>query len=119
MSSSHRFEAYLAGSLLLLLGLLLLMFLGGLVVIGQLPALFLLGIGVIFVVMALLKSRAPATYEMPAKATLAYGIVALVIGVLWLTISIQATLAGYILAAVLIFFGLIFLTYTRIRRPSS
>jgi hypothetical protein len=116
LSFSNRFEAYLAGSILLLLGLLLLLFLTGLVAIGQLPALFLLGIGVIFLAMALLKWRAPAAYEMPPRATLAYGTIAVIIGVLWLTVSIQATLAGYILAAVLVFFGLIFLAYTRIKR---
>jgi hypothetical protein len=104
---------------MLLLGLLLLAFLGGLVVVGQLPALFLTGIGVIFLTMALLKSRAPATNEMPAKATLAYGTIAFTLGVLWLALSVQAVLAGYVLAVVLIFFGLIFLTYTRIRGPSS
>lgn len=119
MSSSHRFEAYLAGSLLLLLGLLLLALLGGLVTVGQLPPLFLAGIGITFLVMAFLKSRTRAADEMPARATLAYGAIALVLGVFWLALSVQAVLAGYVLAVVLIFFGLIFLTYTRIRRPSS
>ena len=119
LSSPHRFEAYLGGSLLLLLGILLLALLGGLVFLGQLPALFLVGIGIIFVVMALLKSKAPSAYGMPAKVTLAYGAIAFVLGVLWLALIVQATLAGYILAAVLIFFGLIFLSYTRINRPPS
>jgi len=117
LSSSHRFEAYLGGCLLLLLGVLLLAFLGGLVVLGQLPALFLVGIGVVFLVLALLKSRVPAGYGMPVKATFAYGVIAFVLGVLWLALFVQAALAGYILAVVLIFFGLIFLSYTRIRRP--
>jgi hypothetical protein len=119
LSTAHRFEAYIAGSLLLLLGLLLLAFLGNIIAVGQLPALFLTGIGVIFLVIALLKSMAPVPHEMPAKATLAYGTIAFVIGVLWFVLSVQAVFVGYVLAIVLIFFGLLFLAHTRIRHPSS
>ena len=114
--AKRRFEAYLAGSLLLLLGLLLLAFLGGLVALGELPPLFLSGVGVIFLVMALLKSMAPTTYEMPVKVTLAYGVVAFVIGLLWLTLLLQPVFAGYILVIALIFFGILFLAYTRVGR---
>jgi hypothetical protein len=84
-----------------------------------LPALFLIGLGVIFLVMALFKSRMPVPFEMPSKATLAYGVIMLVVGVLWASLSVQATLAGYILALVLVFFGLVFLAYTRIRPAST
>ena len=114
--AKRRFEAYLAGSLLLLLGLLLLAFLGGLVALGELPPLFLSGVGVIFLVMALLKSMAPMTYEMPVKVILAYGVIAFIIGLLWLALSLQAVFAGYILAIALIFFGILFLAYTRVGR---
>ncbi len=79
------------------------------------PALFMIGIGVIFSVMAVLKSKAPASYEMTPRTTLAYGVLAIVIGVLWVSLSIQAPFAGYILAGVLIFFGLVFLAYTKIK----
>ena len=116
LTVTHRFEAYLAGSLMLLFGLLLIAFLSDVVVLRQLPALSLTGIGIIFLVMAILKSRAPAQYEMPVKATLGYGAIAFIIGVLWLTVLVQAIFAGYVLAIVLIVVGLIFLAYTRIRR---
>jgi hypothetical protein len=118
LAAVHRFEAYLAGSLLLVFGLLLLVFLSGLVTLGQLPALFLSGVGVIFLALALLKSMAPTVYEMPVRATLAYGTIAFVIGVVWLTLLVQAMFAGYILAIVLIFFGLLFMAYSRVRRST-
>ena len=116
LSASHRFEAYSAGSLLLLLGLLLLGFLGGVVAVVQLPALFLTGIGIIFLVMGLLKSTAPVPFEMPVKVTLAYGVIAFVVGVVWLALWVQTVIAGYILAIVMIFFGCIFVAYTGVRR---
>jgi hypothetical protein len=119
MSAAHRFEPYLAGSIMLLLGLLLITFLLGLTALTLLPALFLIGLGVIFLVMALLKSRAPVPFEMPSKATLAYGVIMLVVGVLWTSLYVQATLVGYILALVLVFFGLVFLAYTKIRPTST
>jgi len=104
---------------MLLLGFLLLTFLTGFLPPDQLLPLFVTGIGVIFCLMAVLKAKVPGTYEMPAKTTLAYGVVATVIGVLWLSLSIQVTLAGYVLAVALIFFGLVFLSYTRIRKESG
>jgi len=82
MAAAHRFESYFAGSFMLLLGVILLLFLLGLIAVGVLPALFLIGTGVIFMVVALLKSRAPAPYEVAPRTTLAYGVIVLVIGVL-------------------------------------
>ena len=103
---------------MLLIGFLVLLFLLGLVGWAQLPAFFLIGVGVIFSLMAVLKSRAPAGYEMSPRTTLAYGVLAIFIGVLWVALSIQAAFAGYVLAVVLIFFGIVFLAYTRIK-PTS
>ncbi len=116
---SRRFEAYLAGSVMFLLGIILFLFLVGVVAAAQLPALFLVGVGVIFSIMAVLKVKAPGSFEMSPRTTLGYGVLAMVIGVLWIAVSIQTTLAGYILAVVLIFFGLVFLAYTRIQRSST
>jgi uncharacterized membrane protein YjjP (DUF1212 family) len=104
---------------MLLLGLLLVLYLVGIIGAGMLFPIFLVGIGAIFLVMALLKARAPAPYEMSARTTLAYGTVAVIIGVLWITLSVQALIAGYVLAAALIFFGLLFLAYSRIKPASA
>lgn len=117
--TTRRFETYLAGSVLILAGFLLVFFRLGSVASTQLPAVFLIGIGIIFSFMAVLKSRAPAAYEMSPRTTLAYGVLAAVIGVLWVSLSIQAALAGYLLAALLIFFGIVFLAYKRIKPASA
>jgi hypothetical protein len=116
---ARRFETYLAGSIMLLIGLLLIALLMGIVGVGHLVPLFLIGLGAIFSLMALLKSSAPMSYEMSALTTLAYGLISAIIGVLWITLSIQQTIAGYVLAGLLIFFGLLFLAYTRIRPKST
>ena len=115
----RRFETYLAGSKKLLIGMLLIVFLMGVVGAGFLPALFLIGVGVIFSVMAVLKARAPVLHEMSARTTLAYGVLAIIIGVLWVTLSVQVATAGYLLAVLLVFFGLVFLAYTRIKPTSA
>lgn len=99
---------------MLLAGLLLVAYLLGTVVVWQLPALFLVGVGIIFCIMAVLKSRAPAKYEMSPRVTLAYGILAIIIGALWLAISIEGVLALYVLAVVLIVFGVVFVAYTKL-----
>lgn len=104
---------------MLLIGLLIVVFLAGLVAAVFLLAFFLIGVGIIFSVMALMKSRAPATYEMSPRTTLAYGIIAIVIGLLWVTLYVQAAIAGYVLAAALIFFGLLFLAYARFSHTSA
>jgi uncharacterized membrane protein len=116
---ARRFETYLGGSIMLLIGLLLIAFLMGIAGLVFLLPLFLIGIGVIFSLMAVLKAREPVRYEMSARTTLAYGLIALILGVLWITFSIQATTSGYILAVLLIFFGLLFLAYTRIKPASA
>ena len=113
---ARRFETYLAGSVLILLGLILLGYLSGFSSPRQIPALFLAGVGVIFCLLAILKHKAPGQkYEMSAKTTMAYGVLALVIGMLWFSVSLQAQLAEYLLALLLVFFGLVFLAYTRLK----
>jgi len=113
---ARRFEPYLAGSVLALLGLILAGYLSGFSTPRQIPAIFLAGVGVIFCFMAVLKSKVPAgKFEMSPKTTLAYGVLALIIGVLWLVVSLQAQIAEYLLALLLVFFGLVFLAYTRLK----
>jgi hypothetical protein len=104
---------------MLLLGLILISYLIGLVLPSQIPALFLIGVGVIFSIMAVMKTKVSGSYEMSPKTTLAYGVLALVIGVLWISVSVHPVLAVYAFAAMLVFFGVVFLAYTRIKRPSA
>ena len=113
---ARRFETYLAGSVLVLLGLIFLGYLSGLNSPRQIPAVFLAGVGVIFCVLAILKRRSPGTkYEMSARTTMAYGILALIIGVLWFSVSLEPQIAEYLLGLLLVFFGLVFLAYTRLK----
>jgi len=112
---ARRFEPYLAGSVMLLLGLVLVGYLAGLSSPKQIPSLFLAGVGVIFCLLAIFKARTPAKHEMSARTTLAYGLLSLVIGVLWLSVSLQVEIAEYLLALLLVFFGLVFLGYTRLK----
>ena len=113
---ARRFEPYLAGSVLVLLGLILLGYLSGLNSPRQIPAVFLAGVGVIFCLLAILKRKVPGQkYEMSARTTMAYGVLALVIGVLWFSVSLQTQVAEYLLGVLLVFFGLVFLAYTRLK----
>jgi len=104
---------------MLLIGVILIAFLMGIASVGYLAPLFIVGVGIIFSLMGVLKARAPAPYEMSSRATLAYGLIAVIIGVLWITFSVLVTAAGYVLAGLLIFFGLLFLVYTRIKPTST
>ena len=116
---ARRFETYFVGAIMLLIGLLLIGYLMGVVGAGFLPPLFLIGVGVTFSVLAVLKGRVPVPYEMSARTTLTYGVLAVIIGVLWVTLSVQLVMAGYLLAVFLVFFGLLFLAYTRIKSASA
>lgn len=51
---------------------------------------------------------------MSPRTTLAYGVLALLIGVLWASVSVEATLAGYVLVVALVFFGGVFLIYAKL-----
>jgi len=113
---ARRFETYLAGAVLVLLGVILLGYLTGFGSPRQIPALFLAGVGVIFCLLAILKRKVPGKkYEMSPRTTLAYGVLALVIGVLWFSVSLQPAVAEYLLGLLLVFFGLVFLAYTRLK----
>ena len=113
---ARRFETYLAGSILLLLGLILLGYMFGFNSPQQIPAIFIAGVGVIFTLLAIFKAKTPRRkYEMSPRTTMAYGVLALVIGVLWFSVSLQAQMAEYLLALLLVFFGLVFLAYTRLK----
>ena len=100
---------------MLLVGILLIVYLLGVLPIRQFPALFLDGVGIIFCILAVLKSRAPMKYEMSPRTTLFYGVLAVIIGALWISVTIEIALALYVLAFVLVFFGLVFLAYTKFR----
>jgi len=113
---ARRFERYLAGAVLVLLGVVLVSYLVGVNSPRQVPAVFLAGVGVIFCFLAILKAKIPGgKYEMSPRATLFYGVLALVIGVLWLVVSLQTQIAEYLLALLLVFFGLVFLAYSRFK----
>ncbi len=112
---ARRFEPYLAGSVMLLLGLILVGYLAGLSSPKQIPSLFLAGVGVIFCLLALFKVKTAAKYEMSARTTFAYGLLSLIIGVLWFSVSLGPEITEYLLALLLVFFGLVFLAYTRVK----
>jgi apolipoprotein N-acyltransferase len=102
---------------MLLLGLLLILYLLGRIAILNILPLFLIGVGIIFSTIALVKSKGPKSqYEMPPKVYLTYGVLAIVIGGLWLSVSVQLIFAEFVLAGMLIFFGLIFILYSATRR---
>ena len=103
---------------MILIGVLLIAYLTGLLVASLLAPLFLIGVGVIFSLMAVFKSKVPAAYEMPPRTTLAYGVFAIVIGLLWFLVSVATVIALYVLAFAFVFFGIVFLAYTRIRPKS-
>jgi apolipoprotein N-acyltransferase len=100
---------------MVVIGLVLLSYLLGFGSPRQIPAFFLVGVGGVFCVQAVLKSKAPAKYEMSARTTLAYGVLAVIIGMLWFSLSLQTVIAEYLLVLILIFFGFVFLAYTRLR----
>lgn len=110
---SRSFERYLAGSVLLVIALVLLSYLLGFSAPKQVPGLLLVGVGAIFCILALLKAKAPEKHGMSARTTFWYGVLAVAIGVLWIALSIQTMMAEYLLVLVLIFFGLVFLAYSR------
>jgi hypothetical protein len=94
---------------LLLVGFILFLYLlGGISVVAILPA-FLVGVGLIFIALGFVRS---STHDPAGKMYLAYGVLALGIGVIWLSWAIQLVVAEFALAGVLILFGCIFLLYS-------
>ena len=100
---------------MLLVGFLLLAYLlGAITPLSMLP-LFLIGIGLIFTLLGLSTLKEPGVYP---KAYVGYGILAIIIGVVWITLSIWTILiAAFALAGVLIVFGVIFLLYSGTHIP--
>ena len=94
---------------MLLVGFILFLYLlGGISVVAILPA-FLVGVGLIFIALGFVRS---STHDPAGKMYLAYGVLALGIGVIWLSWAIQLVVAEFALAGVLILFGCIFLLYS-------
>jgi apolipoprotein N-acyltransferase len=117
MQHTQQHEISLAGAVMLLVGLLLILYLLGQITVLNILPLFLIGVGIIFSTIAFVKLRSPKSqYEMPPKAYLGYGLVAIVIGGLWLSASIQLMLAEIVLAGILILFGVGFILYSATRR---
>ena len=99
--------------MLLIGGLLIFYLIGNIAVVNVLP-LFLIGIGVIFTVLGLITLREPKAADARAflmlpRAYLVYGVLAVVVGVVWLSWPIQ--MIWYVLAGLLILFGVVFLMY--------
>jgi hypothetical protein len=109
MQYTRHYELALAGAVMLLVGFILFLYLlGGISVIAILPA-FLVGIGLIFIALGLVRSSA---HDPVGKMYLGYGVLALAVGVIWFSWAIQLIVAEYALAGVLILFGCIFLLYS-------
>lgn len=117
--ASHTLESYLAGSIMLLVGLLLILYLLGQVSSQSILPLFLIGIGLIFSTMSIAKSSSPSQHGLPSKVILGYGVLAIVVGVLWMALTVQLIVAEFVLAGILILFGVIFLIYSVRRQPAS
>jgi uncharacterized membrane protein HdeD (DUF308 family) len=112
---ARRWESYLVGSLLILVAFLLVIYLEAPSFRQNLPALFLLGFGIILVILAALKAIAPTQYEMPAVPTLVYGLLAIVIGALWIISPMREDAAIILLIVVLAISGAYFLARTRLK----
>ena len=112
-SVPHHEIALFGGTMLLVGGLLIFYLLGNIAVVNILP-LFLIGIGTIFTLLGLVTLREPKAddaraFLMLPRAYLVYGVLAIVIGVVWLSWPIQ--MIWYVLAGLLILFGVVFLIY--------
>jgi peptidoglycan/LPS O-acetylase OafA/YrhL len=109
----HHEIALFGGTMLLVGGLLIFYLLGNIAVVNILP-LFLMGIGAIFTLLGLVTLREPKAddtraFLMLPRAYLVYGVLAIVIGAVWLSWPIQ--MIWYVLAGLLILFGVVFLIY--------
>ena len=114
MNSEPHHEIALAGGTMLLVGGLLIFYLIGSIAVVNILPLFLVGIGVIFSLLGLITLREPKVEDargflMLPRAYLLYGVLAIVIGAIWLSWPIQ--MIWYVLAGLLILFGVLFLIY--------
>ncbi len=108
-----RWHELLAGAVMLLVGLLLVLFLLGEIAFVSIIPLFLVGIGLILTAAALTKFNVTRSqYEMPPRAYLGYGVLSIIVGGLWLALSIQFIVAEFLLAGMLILAGAGFLLYS-------
>jgi len=105
----RHYEIALAGAVMVLVGSILFLYLlGGIAIVSILPA-FLVGVGLIFTALGFVKL---GTHDPVGKMYLGYGVLAIAIGVIWFFWAIQLIVAEYVLAAVLILFGGVFLLYS-------
>jgi hypothetical protein len=120
MQSAPAHETSLAGAIMLLVGGILLFYLLGNLPITDILPVFLIGIGAIFTVLGLFTLREPRQDEriddlrafiMLPRAYLLYGILAIMTGAVWIAWPIHLLFAQYLLAGLLILFGVIFLIY--------
>jgi hypothetical protein len=109
-------EIAVGGGLMLLVGFLLLGYLLGPVTPLNILPIFLVGIGVIFTLLGLSTHNEPGVYP---KAYVGYGVLAIVIGVVWFFLAIWTILiAAFSLAGALIVFGALFLLYSGTHLPT-
>ncbi len=98
---------------MVLVGFLLLGYLLGAITPLNILPVFLVGIGIIFTLLGLSTLKEPGVYP---KAYVGYGVLAIIIGVVWYSLSIWTILiAAFALAGVLILFGVLFLLYSGTR----
>ncbi len=109
MQYTRHYEIALAGAVMVLVGFILLLYLtGGIAIVSILPA-FLIGVGLIFTALGFVRL---GQHDPVGKMYLAYGVLAVAIGVIWLSWAIQLVVAEFALAGVLILFGGVFLLYS-------
>ena len=100
---------------MLLVGVLLLGYLLGPITPLNILPVFLVGIGIIFTLLGITTLGEPGVYP---KAYVGYGVLAIIIGVVWYSLSIWTILiAAFALAGALIVFGVLFLLYAGTHIP--
>jgi hypothetical protein len=97
---------------MLWVGLLLILYLLGQVPSPSILPLFLIGVGLIFSTMSIAKSGSTSRYGLPSRVILGYGVLAIIVGVLWMAFTVQIIVAEFVLAGILILFGAVFLIFS-------
>ena len=102
---------------MLLVGLILFLFLLGDIGFVNIIPLFLIGIGVILTTVGFAKFKEKKSqYAIPPKVYLGYGVLLIMVGGLWLAVSIRFIVAEFLLATVLVLAGLAFLWFSVAKR---
>ena len=115
MGFVRHHEIAVGGGVMLLVGILLLGYLLGAITSLNILPVFLVGIGIIFTLLGLTTLGEPGVYP---KAYVGYGVLAIIIGVVWYSLSIWTILiAAFALAGALIVFGVLFLLYAGTHIP--